>query len=289
MPASGPGEDRTRLVLGRIRSSRGRIAFTYLLTLLENAFELMYPWAIGIAINGLLVGREEMLVPFVAIWLAHILLGGCRQLYDTRLFSRIYAAMAADIVTLQRQQGEPVSDVSARVEMTREFTEFLETEVPIIVAALISLVGSVVLLVLYDLWAGLVMLALLAPVGLINAVMGQRAMRANNDLNSRWENQVNVISTGRPGPVRAHFGRLARLRIRLSDMDAASWTFAEFLTLVAITLVLLRIASLPGVLAGDIFASLAYVIRIADSIDEIPGVVQQLGRLIDIRRRIGRF
>lgn len=289
MSHSGPGEERTALVLGRIRSSRGRIAFTYLLTLFENAFELMYPWAIGIAINGLLVGREEMLVPFVAIWLAHILLGGCRQLYDTRLFSSIHAAMAADIVTLQRQQGEPVSEVSARVEMTREFTEFLESEVPIILAALISLVGSVVLLVLYDIWAGLVMLALLAPVGFINAVMGRQALRANNDLNSRWENQVNVISTGRAGPVRAHFGRLARLRIRLSDMDAASWTLAEFLTLVAISLVLLRIASLPGVLAGDIFASLAYVIRIADSIDEIPGVVQQIGRLIDIRRRIRRF
>jgi hypothetical protein len=45
-------------------------------------------------------------------------------------------------------------------------------------------------------------------------------------------------------------------------------------------------ASEPGVLPGDLFASLAYVLRILDGIDEVPGAVQQVGRLLDIRTRI---
>lgn len=119
---STPGQivDRTKLVLGRMKARRGRITLTYVLTFLENVFELMYPWAIGIAVNGVLVGNPKLVAPLIVTWIAHIIVGGARQLYDTRLFSRLYAAMATDIVVVQTEDGEDVSEVSARVEMAHE-------------------------------------------------------------------------------------------------------------------------------------------------------------------------
>ncbi len=286
MPTPGSGEDRTKLVLGRIKHRRGRISFTYTLTLLENAFELMYPWAIGIAINGMIAGTPHLLIPLVAIWFAHIITGGFRQLYDTRLFSRLYADIATDIVVLQRKSEEDVSGISARVEMAEEVTEFFETDMPVIFATAVSLFGSLALLFLYDVWAGLIMMSLLLPVSVINIIMGRRALRMNTSLNSQWEKQVDVITTGKRRASWLHFGRLAQWRIRLSDIDVASWTLTELLTLGATILVLIRVASIPGALTGDIFASLVYVLRIQSSFDQIPGMVQQGGRLIDIRRRI---
>ena len=101
MQTAGRQADRTKLVLGRIKARRLQISFTYLLTLIENALELMYPWAIGVAINGLLVDNWQLAIPLIVIWLIHIIVGGFRQIYDTRLFSRLYARMATDIITLQ--------------------------------------------------------------------------------------------------------------------------------------------------------------------------------------------
>lgn len=278
--------DPTSRVLGRISSRRLQIAITYLLTLLENAFELMYPWAIGVGINGLLVGKWQSLFLLVGIWLAHIFIGGIRQLYDTRLFSRLYADMAEDIVTLQSAQGVEVSEISARVEMADEFITFFETEMPVILAAIASLVGSLLLLFFYDVWAGLIIAGLFVPISLINFLMGRKALSMNTAYNSRWEEQINIIRTPRPRAIGLHFGRLAQLRVGLSDLDVLSWTFTGFLMLVATLLVLVRVASAPGVLAGDIFASLAYVLRIDDTLDNVPTLVQQGGRLIDIRARI---
>lgn len=286
MPTSGPPVDRTKLVLGRIKARRGQISFTYLLTLFENAFDLLYPWAIGVAINGLLINNWQHMIPLIGIWLAHIIVGGTRQVYDTRLFSRLYAKIAADIVSLQTEQGEDVSEISARVEMADEFIDFFETEMPNLFAIFTSLFGSLVLLYFYDIWAGLIISAFFIPIAIINAIMGRRALRMNKAFNTQWEKQVNIIETARPRATRLHFGRLAQWRIRLSDIDAASWTFTGVLTLIATILVLVRVATTPGVLAGDIFASLAYVLRIEGGLDRLPTLVQQAGRLIDIRRRI---
>jgi hypothetical protein len=39
-------------------------------TLLENLFELLYPFATGVAINGLLSGSNSGLLLLVSVWLA---------------------------------------------------------------------------------------------------------------------------------------------------------------------------------------------------------------------------
>lgn len=72
-----------------VRRSSWRIATTYGLTVLELGFETSYPWATGLAIDGLLAGRQHAVTPLVAIWLIHAGVGVVRQAYDTRLFTRL--------------------------------------------------------------------------------------------------------------------------------------------------------------------------------------------------------
>ena len=79
---------------------------------------------------------------------------------------------------------------------------------------------------------------------------------------------------------------MAMWRIRLSDLDAASWSFAQLLTLIAVIVVLYRAATAQDAMVGDVVAILAYALRIEAGIDEIPSTVQKVGRLIDIRRRV---
>ena len=272
--------------LGILQQKSWPIAFTYFLSFLENLAELAYPWAIGIAINGLIAGREELLLPLAAIWLAHIAVGAFRQAYDTRLFSRLNARMAQLAVRDQRESGAEVSEVSARVDMIEELIEFLEWEMPILMAVFVALLGSLLFLALYDLGSGLVMLGLIIPILAINAITGLRAYRNNVALNSEWEKQVSAIADPRPRRWKVHFGRMAMWRIRLSDLDAASWSLAQLLTLFAVIIVLYRAATAQDAMVGDVVAILAYALRIEAGIDEIPSTVQKVGRLIDIRRRV---
>jgi ABC-type multidrug transport system fused ATPase/permease subunit len=61
---------------------RGPILITYGLTILENLFELLYPFAIGMTIDNLLKGNYATLIVLAGIWL--IPLG-----MTTRLQSRL--------------------------------------------------------------------------------------------------------------------------------------------------------------------------------------------------------
>lgn len=286
MQSPGASKSRNDSALGALKHQSVPIAFTYFLSFLENLFELAYPWAIGIAVNGLIMGQTALIWPLIAIWLAHIGVGASRQIYDTRLFSRLNARMARKAVRDQRQDGAGVSEISARVEMIEELIEFLENEMPVLLATVVGLIGSLVFLAVYDMGSGLVMLGLMIPILIINIMTGLRAYRNNVALNSQWEKQVQVIGDSRPRRWQVHFGRMAKWRVRLSDLDAMSWSLAQLCTLIAIVIVLYRTATAQGVMVGDVFALLAYALRIEERIDDIPATVQQAGRLIDIRRRI---
>ncbi|GAB5487546.1 MAG: hypothetical protein Pars2KO_11160 [Parasphingorhabdus sp.] len=179
-----------------------------------------------------------------------------------------------------------VGEISARVEMIEEFIEFLEEEMPVLLAMTVGLIGSLVFLAYYDLGSGLIMLGLMIPIIIINAITGTRAYRHNVSLNSQWEKQVKAISDHRPRQWRLHFGRMAMWRIRLSDLDAASWSLAQLFVLVAVVIVLVRAATGEGAMVGDVVAILAYALRVEQGTDEVPSFVQKVGRLIDIRKRI---
>ena len=62
----------------------------------------------------------------------------------------------------------------------------------------------------------------------------------------------------------------------------------QLLGVAAVMLVLVRTTGQPKVQAGEIYAMIAYLWRVLESLDDIPLIVQQIGRLLDIRRRIAQ-
>ena len=86
--------------------------------------------------------------------------------------------------------------------------------------------------------------------------------------------------------VARHFADVRGWRVKLSDADAFNWTMIEALSILAFLLVLARVAYMPGLDTGTIFAIFVYVWRLMEKLDMLPQIVQQLMRLKDIRRRI---
>ena len=270
-----------------IKPFRLRIAFTYTVLSMETVFEVLYPFTLGIAINGLLNGDGVIAVlPFAAMWLAHIASATFRQMYDTRLFAAIYGLIAGNLILRQKGAGESDSAIAARSAMAREAFDFFEFEVPTIITAIVNLFGGVIMLFLYDWLAGLVMAVLLGPIIIIFHFYGGRSLLLSRRLNNRLEREVNVISDGRAPSVRSHFRSLAKWRIRLSDLQAWIWALADVLIFIAVLLVLYRLTAQDNVTPGDVFAGLAYALNIAMALDQGPVLIEQMSRLVDIRRRV---
>ena len=277
---------RARSITETIRPFRWRIAFTYALTVIEDLLELSYPWATGLAINGLLAHDYRMIAPVMVAWLLHTAIGCGRQMYDTRLYTEVYNTIVIDTVLRQRRSGIAHTKVAARAAMSREFVTFFEKDMPVVLNTMVSIVGSAAILFYYDLVIGAIAALLFVPVAIINRSYMRRSLMLNEGLNNQLEHEVQVIEAAQEGAVTRHFAEVRAWRVKLSDADALNWTAIEGLSILVFLLVLLRVTYMPHADVGTIFAIFVYVWRLMEKLDLMPQIVQQLMRLKDIRRRI---
>jgi ABC-type multidrug transport system fused ATPase/permease subunit len=281
-----PDGPRARSVLETLRPFRWRIAFTYALTVIEDLLELSYPWATGLAINGLLAQDYRMIAPVMIAWVLHTAIGCGRQMYDTRLYTTVYNTIVVDTVLRQRQAGIEPTKVAARSAMSREFVTFFEKDMPMVLNTLVTIIGSAAILFWYDLVIGAICALLFIPVAILNRRYMRRSLMLNEGLNNQLEHEVRIVDTAREAEVARHFADVRGWRVKLSDADAFNWTAIEGLSILVFFLVLLRVAYMPGADVGTIFAIFVYVWRLMEKLDLMPQIVQQLMRLKDIRRRI---
>jgi hypothetical protein len=268
-----------------VRPYRSQLAVTYGAAVVENTFELLYPFAIGLAVNGLLDDSWGGVVVFVVLSLTHTGLGVARQWYDTRLFNRLYAALATDLVKDQRAEGIETTSVVARTILADEYVDFLRSGVNTAIVAAFAVVGSLVMLFFYDPLLGLVAAAVAIPVVVINRRLMRRSAGIFRALNDQSEREVSLIDAGSVKDVRRHFMVIAGHWNRLSAAEGISWGVVDVIALGLAVFALVR-ATGSSAEVGTIFAIIAYVWAYIGGFDQVPGVLQRMSNLADIRRRL---
>ena len=157
--AAAPVPSLWALLTGLGGRHRLKLALTYALTLVENGLNVLYPYLTGVAIDALLAGRWVGVAPLLTAWTVHLAVGLFRHVYDTRVFTLVYADLAADLVERQRAQGANAAHLAARVALSREIVEFLQVEVPTVAASVVHFVGAIAMLFVLNLWVGALALA----------------------------------------------------------------------------------------------------------------------------------
>lgn len=272
--------------LEALRLYQWRIALTYALTLIEDLLELSYPWATGIAINGVLEGHMEYAAPLIVAWTARSTIGLIRRMYDTRLYTQVYNHIVEMTILRQRRAGVPSTRVAARSAMSREFVTFFEKDVAVLVTTLVGIFGSLGMLLWYDVFIGAMMALLFLPVVIVNNSYVRKSFTMNRELNNQLEEEVTAIESADPEVVRKHFTAVRNWRVRLSDAEAFNWSIIEVLSILLLVGVLVRITFIDEISAGAIFAMIVYVWQFMENLDNVPELLQQLARLQDIRKRI---
>ena len=273
------------IVDDHLAADRRRIRTCYGLVVGENLLELLWPFAIGLAIDGLIDNTWAGVAVFVALSLAHTAISFLRQRYQSRTFNPLYADIVADLVAQQRAAGVDTASVSGRTEMAAEYVDFLDEDIPLAITAAFTVFGSLVMLFLYDPLVGAAAAALAAPVMVLNRRLMTRSKGFYRELNDLTEIEVDVIGRGRRAESQRHFGIVGRRWVRLSDTEAASWGIVEVVAVALWVFTLVRVTS-GTIDVGAIIAMIAYVAFYTAGFDEVPGVLQRLTRLADIKRRL---
>jgi ABC-type multidrug transport system fused ATPase/permease subunit len=271
---------------GLFQANRRRLLLAYVLVTTENVLQLAQPWALGHAINDLLRSSAGGIGLLTTIYLGHILVSSARRAYDARVFSQIYAGLAARLVTEQRRNQVEVSRVAARSSLSHEFVQFFQVYMPLMLQAVYSLAGAIVMLCFYDWVLTVICAGLVVPAAIINGFYSRKVQRLNVCLHDELEQEVSFISQGNQDAVSGHYHRVSFWQIRLADCEALNVGLIELFVIALLILTLLRSCSLPGVGAGDIVAVFRYVILFVTALDTLPMLIQHVSRLRDIGRRL---
>ena len=281
-------ETHTNPLKAIFAANRAKLLLTYFLFNVENLLRLAQPFVLGLAINDLLHDSSFGLLLFVTQHVTHLLISTLRQMYDTRVYTAIYSDLATKLVVEQRGRDVGVSRVAARSSLSREFVEFFENHVPLLIRSSYSIVGALVMLAFYDRLLVPICLGLLLPAVVLNRIYSRKTFELSRQLHYQLEHEVDVIEPGREPAVRRHYDSVAGWRVKLSDCEALNFGTMELFVLGVLVLALLRTCSTSTVSAGAIFAVFRYVLMLLMGLDSVPKLVQHVSRLRDLSQRLRR-
>ncbi|MCA8989690.1 MAG: hypothetical protein KDA78_18730 [Planctomycetaceae bacterium] len=268
------------------RQSRGPVILAYVLLIVENLLRLAQPFLLGLAVNGLLSNHYWGLWAFLAGHGLHMGFQFSRQMYDTRVYSRMYADRVSGLICRQREAGIPTSLVAARASLSRQFVTFVEKQIPQMVSALFSCVGAVGMLFYYDYRVVIACVLTAIPVFILNAWYSSRVKHVSRALHDRWENEIEIVEQASDAEVSDHYHRMSDCWVKMSDLEANTTGLTELFIMGLMAYALLVVCRIPEILAGDIFAVFRYLMMFVVAIDTVPRLVEQYARLKDIVRRL---
>ncbi|AMJ70481.1 hypothetical protein AW879_11415 [Enterobacter cloacae] len=265
---------------------RKKLVVTFLLVVAENVTFLLYPVLAGIAINAILAGKTLNAALYGLMVLCMWFIGAARRSVDTRTFARIYAGLAVSVVLSQRKYQLNHSAIAARVTLSREYVDFFEMHLPLLITSMSSLFGAAIMLLFIEFWAGVMCFAIVIILtGFVSGYARKNEwlfMRLNN----RLEKEVDYVHKAGTTTLHRHYSTLARLRIALSDREAWGYLWVGILVALLFTLTIIWMTQSTGITAGHIYSVMTYMWMFATSLDDAPQLLEKFSQLRDIGKRV---
>lgn len=263
-----------------------KLFFTLLLVIAENVTYLLYPLLAGFAINAIVAGKAWHAVFYALMVFTMWVIGAARRSLDTRTFARIYAELAVPVIVAQRRENHSHSTIAARVALSREFVDFFEKHLPVLITSLASISGAALLLLAIEFWSGIACLAVLVFFSFFLPGYTNKNEALFFRLNGRLEKEVGFVSSAPVASLSRHYRVLAGLRIRLSDREAMGYLAIGAVTALLFAMTISTMALRGGTDAGHIYSVMTYLWMFAMSLDDAPQLLEKYSQLKDIGKRV---
>ncbi|WP_300528738.1 ABC transporter six-transmembrane domain-containing protein [Maricaulis sp.] len=265
---------------------RLKISGTFALLTVENVLGVLEPALFGIAINGLINGDWTGLAWLAALEISFVIIGVVRRMYDTRVYTRIYAEVGSEVVAREQRKDAPITQVNARAELISEVVGFFEDALPLAVMSVFTLVGSVIMIGVYDIRVFFAALGATLGTGLIFFLASQRIETLNKALNNQYERQIQVFESQRRSSRERHFSRLAMWKVRLSDFEALNFGLTYILLIAVMLYGIFDAVTRLNADIGTVVAMMTYLFQFVMSMTALPLTYQQYIRTREITNRV---
>ena len=190
------------------------------------------------------------------------------------------------VVLSQRKYSLNHSTIAARVTLSREFVDFFELHLPVLITSIISLFGAAIMLLWIECWTGIACLIIVAILMCFVSSYASKNETFYRRLNNRLEKEVDYVNKASFGALKRHYDTLARLRVVLSDREAWGYLSIGLLVSALFSMTIIRMSMESGINAGHIYSVMTYMWMFATSLDDAPQLLEKFSQLRDIGKRV---
>lgn len=263
-----------------------KISITFSLLVLENIFKVLQPLVLGIAINDLINQKNDGLWIFCILYGVSFFIGLIRRYYDTRAYTSIYTVVASEIADIQNQKDVSVSTIAARSSLIKELVDFFEYDITQAFTSLISVVGALIMLALFDWWLFAACMLTILIIFSIYTLSNKKIYNFNIGLNDELEHRITILEKREQNGIVRHFKNISKWMVKMSDLETLNFGIIEVVLFVLAIFALYVSASAIDATAGSIFSIITYILEFSNGIFMLPIVFQQLIRLQEISTRL---
>jgi ABC-type multidrug transport system fused ATPase/permease subunit len=226
------------------------------------------------------------MIPWVLLFVISSCVGAIRRLYDTRIYTRMFADLSSEVVAQQLEQGEELSKIAGRSSLAWQNIEFFQYSLPEFVEQLINVGGAILALAIFDWRVALVGGGLVLLVAISSRIYMRKVMTYQIKLNDLHEQEYNMFATKDPMVIKQYYSDISGLEVRYSNRTAASYAIIRFFLLIMFVGTLYISLDLDRFTIGEIYSIVAYVWTFVTASEYIPYLSEKWVALKDTSRRL---
>lgn len=245
---------------------------------------LIGPYALGKAIDGLILHDWDWLIGFFAIEISANLFMYKRMVFDTIIYTRIYNEI---VLQFLKNSEEDTSTKSARTDMANMIIHFFEDAIPYYLMSIITIIGSAAFICFDSLETGIVVISCSIPITYLVLKYYPKIDTVTKLGNSHYEKKVIALSSTNKDVHQQFFSRRGKLQIYRSTLLGKSWfSLNNTKVIFLIAALVFYVHSKDYLTQGEAIAMFSYINRFLDALMSIPVAMEIWSMVRDVTKRL---
>ncbi|MFN8209772.1 MAG: ABC transporter six-transmembrane domain-containing protein [Bacteroidales bacterium] len=280
-------------ILSKYRISIGMIL---VFVLIENVAWIIEPTFFGKLLDALIDHfydhtEVDYIIPlliWIIVYLVNVVGGALHRLYSGSVYSRMHADVATRIIDESRSRGDKNSRMLVRAELVKEYVDFFKDRLPMALWQLSASAGAVIALFFYDYRIGVVCLAVVVPVGIINNRSRKMVAKLQKDIHDNQEELYKAVEGKDSSNIHEFYHNMIGPKTRIARWNSFSYTTVKILLVIIFIVVLFICVDVDNFSTGRIYSIVAYLWTFIGQTDYLPDLMESLGSIKDLNNRFLR-
>lgn len=222
------------------------------------------------------------------IFLGNTILGFIRRMYSQKLHLEILTVVTEENYKKAIEKDVDNSILFSQTQNSRDYVAFLQNKIPEVLEILISVVGSVIALMSYDVRIGFTCLVLVFPLILMERISAPKLLLSQKEFHDRNQHLFEIVSSRDPKKVRRHMMDLVSPQLLSNRWSAFNFLLLRTALLLIFLAVLVISFDVDHFTTGAIYSIVSYLWTFISGIELLPELRETVSSIQDIDKRLIR-